>query len=152
MVGGARALNCQAANQGIFNTMPSMTIEEAVKQAAWRHLRSEDADSALSCYEPDAIVASHGSLYPSFDSFADDTRAFYADLRQIDLAEWDEMRVQVLNEDAAVLTATVRWSSVNKAGARLELKGVWTAVFVQNAGRWRIRTRHESFEPLVDQQ
>lgn len=129
----------------------SMAVEEAVKQAAWQHLKSEDAASALSWYEPDAIVASHGMLYPSFDHFADDTRAFYGNLREVDVAEWDDMYVQVLSADAAVLTATVRWSSTDNAGVRTDLKGVWTAVFVQNAGCWRIRARHESFEPEVEE-
>jgi uncharacterized protein (TIGR02246 family) len=133
------------------DTKQRMAVEEAVKQAAWQHLKSEDAASALSWYEPDAIVASHGSLYPSFDRFAEDTRAFYGNLRHVHLAVWDDMYVQVLSADAAVLTATVRWSSTDNAGVRTDLKGVWTAVFVQNAGCWRIRARHESFGPEVEQ-
>lgn len=124
-------------------------IEEAVKQAAWQHLRSEDAKSALGWYLPDAIVASQGALYPSFEHFAEDTRDFYADLQQVDLAVWDEIHVQVLGEDAAVLTATVRWSSTDNAGVRTDLKGVWTAVFVRTADCWRICARHESFVPQV---
>jgi ketosteroid isomerase-like protein len=129
----------------------SMAVEEGVKQAAWQHINAEDAASALSWYEPDAIVASHGMLYPSFDRFADDVRAFYGNLREVRIAEWDDMYVQVLSADAAVLTATVRWSSSDNDGVRTDLKGVWTAVFVQDAGRWKIRARHESFEPEVEQ-
>jgi hypothetical protein len=82
------------------DTKQRMAVEEAVKQAAWQHLKSEDAASALSWYEPDAIVASHGSLYPSFDRFAEDTRAFYGNLRHVHLAVWDDMYVQVLSADA----------------------------------------------------
>jgi ketosteroid isomerase-like protein len=122
-------------------------IAEAVKQAAWQHLESENATQALSYYEPDAIVASNGSLYPSFERFAEDARAFYAALRETHLAVWDEMRVQVLSGDVAALTATVRWSSTDTAGVRTDLKGVWTAVYVRHGGYWKISTRHESFEP-----
>ncbi len=130
-----------------LGALQSAAIEEAVKQAAWQHLKSENAASALSWYEPDAIVASQGSLYPNFDRFAEDTREFYAALRQVELAVWDEMHVQVLSGAAAVLTATVRWSSTDRAGERTDLKGVWTAVFVHSEGCWKIRARHESFEP-----
>jgi uncharacterized protein (TIGR02246 family) len=125
-------------------------IVEAVKRVAWEHLRAKDAAEALSHYEPDAVVASNASLYPSFERFAEHAREFYRTLRSIDLAVWDEMHVQVLGEDAAVLTATVRWSSTDTAGGRLDLKGVWTAVFVQRDGRWSICSRHESFGLQAD--
>ncbi len=128
-------------------TAQSATIEEAVKQAAWQHLQSKDAAAAVGCYEADAIVASSGSLFGSFEQFAEDTRAFYDTLARVELAVWDEMHVQILNRDAAVLTATVRWSSTDTAGERLDLKGVWTAVYVRHDGQWKICTRHESFEP-----
>ncbi len=121
-------------------------VEEAVKQAAWQHLTAQNAASALSHYEPDAVVASDGRLYPSFELFARDARDFYDTLQQVDLAVWDEMHVQVLTRDIAVLTAKVRWSSIDTSGVRLDLTGVWTAVYVQHDGRWKIRTRHESFE------
>jgi len=121
-------------------------IEEAVKQSAWQHLKAENAAAALDCYMPGALVASDGSLYSSFEHFANDARQFYDNLGQVDLAVWDEMHVQVVASDVAVLTATVRWSSTDVVGVRTDLKGVWTAVYVERGGRWRISTRHESFE------
>ena len=121
------------------------TIEEAVKQAAWSHLRAGDADTALSYYEPGAVVASNGELYPSFSAFAHHVRTFYRTLREVHLAAWDQMHVDVLSERAAVLTATFRWSSTDTEGVRLDLRGVWTAVSVLRQGRWRVLVRHESF-------
>jgi uncharacterized protein (TIGR02246 family) len=121
-------------------------IEEAVKQCAWQHLQAENAAAALDCYVPDALVASDGSLYSSFEHFAKDARQFYDTLGQVDLAVWDEMHIQVVARDIAVLTATVRWSSTDIVGLRTDLKGVWTAVYVERGGRWKICTRHESFE------
>jgi uncharacterized protein (TIGR02246 family) len=127
-------------------------IAEAVKQAAWQHLTAPNAAAALSHYEPDAVVPSDGRLYPSFELFAADARDFYDTLQRVDLAVWEEMHVQVLSHDVAVLTATVRWSWTDTAGARTDLKGVWKAVYVQQEGRWLIRTRHESFERVMDHQ
>ncbi len=121
-------------------------IEEAVKQSARQHLEAKNAAAALDCYLPGAFVASDGSLYSSLDQFAEDARQFYDTLAQVHLAVWDEMHVQVVSSDVAVLTATVRWSSTDVGGVRTDLKGVWTAVYVERGGRWRICTRHESFE------
>jgi uncharacterized protein (TIGR02246 family) len=126
-------------------------IEEAVKETAWEHLRSKDAETALGFYEPDATVASDGDLYASFEAFAQQARVFYRTLRDIHVAVWDEMHVDVLSPDAAVLTATVRWSSTDTTGVRTDLQGVWTAVFVRRGARWRIRARHESFARQADE-
>lgn len=123
---------------------PQTTVEEAVRQTAWEHLRAGDADAALSHYEPDALVASDGVLSPSFDAFARQAREFYRTLQEVHLAVWDDMHVEVLSDQLAVLTATFRWSSTDTAGVRTDLKGVWTGVFVRRQGQWRIRMRHES--------
>ncbi len=120
-------------------------IERAVKEAAWHHLRATDADTALSYYEPDAVVVSDGRLYPSFQAFADRARDFYRTLQEVRLATWDEMHVNILGDQVAVLTATVTWSSIDVAGVRTDLTGVWTAVMVEHQDGWKIRTRHESF-------
>ena len=120
-------------------------IEEAITEMAWEHLRSADAETALSYYEPDALVASNGVLYASFEEFARHVREFYRTLREIHVAVWDQMHVDIVSAQLAVLTATFRWSSTDTAGVRTTLRGVWTAVLVQRDGRWRMRTRHESF-------
>ncbi len=124
-------------------------IEEAVRQAAWQHLHAPDADTALGFYEPNAVVAGDGKLYQSFEAFADDAREFYRTLREVHLAVWDEMCVDVLGETVAVLTATVRWSSSDTSGVRTDLSGVWTAVWVDGPDGWRIRARHESFRSVA---
>ena len=135
---------------GQLDSTQRAAIEKAVKQAAWEHLTAENAATALSHYESDAVVASDGRLYPSFELFARDARDFYDTLQQVELAVWDEIHVQVLSRDIAVLTSKVRWSSTDTEGVRLDLTGIWTAVYVEHDGRWLIRTRHESFEHAAD--
>ncbi len=125
-------------------------IEAAVKETASNHLNSRDATTALGYYEPDATVASNGCLYPSFAAFAAEIEEFYAELREIHRADWDDVRVDVLSTDSAVFTARFRWSSTDAKGLRTDLEGVWTAVFVRGDERWRIRARHESFAPSLD--
>jgi ketosteroid isomerase-like protein len=123
------------------------TIERAVTGAALRHLNAPDADTALSYYVRDAVVASEGRLYESFDAFAQDVRAFYESLLEVHMAAWHEPQVQVLGDRAAVFTASVRWVSTDTAGCRLDLRGVWTAVWLERPEGWRIAVRHESFIP-----
>ena len=93
------------------------------------------------------MVASDGRLYESFEAFAEDARAFYETLHEVHVAEWHEPRVQVLSDRAAIFTATVRWASTDTAGLRLDLRGVWTAVWLKRPEGWRIAARHESFMP-----
>ncbi len=127
----------------------SEAIEQAVADAASEHLQAPDADTALSYYAPKAVVASDGRLYESFETFAQDVRAFYESLHEVHVAAWHEPRVQVLSDHAAVFTATVRWASTDTAGVRLDLRGVWTAVWLRRAEGWRIAVRHESFMPAA---
>lgn len=124
-------------------------IEQAVRDAAWQHLRAPDAETALGFYQPNAVVAGDGRLFESFEAFAEDAREFYRTLREVHLAVWDEMYVDVLGEEVAVVTATVRWSSTDTAGVRIDLRGVWTAVWVRGTSGWRIAARHESFTPTA---
>jgi ketosteroid isomerase-like protein len=123
------------------------TIERAVIDTAWEHLRAPDAGTALSYYAPDAVVASDGRLYESFEAFARDVGAFYDSLHEVHVAEWNEPRVQVLSDHAAVFTANVRWVSTDTDGFRLNLQGVWTAIWLRRPEGWRIAVRHESFIP-----
>lgn len=134
----------------LLSSAQRAAIEEAVKETAWEHLRAKDAETALGYYEPNAVVASDGMLYPTFELFARQTREFYRTLQQVHVAVWDRMHVDVLSAQLAVLTATVRWASTDTAGIRTTLQGVWTAVLVLRQGRWRIRIRHESFTGQSD--
>ncbi len=122
------------------------TIEEAVRQAALDHVNAKDAQTALSHYNRDATVVSNGIWFDSFDSFARDTYNFFESLKEVKLAVWDEVRIQVISSKVALFTGKVRWESVDNSGRELKLKGVWSAVYVRENGKWKISLRHESFE------
>ena len=123
------------------------TIKNAVIKAATDHLNAPDADTALSHYKPDATIISNGILYETFELFEKDTRDFYRSLEEVKLAVWDNIRIQVINSELVLFTASVQWSSVDKLGSVLELKGIWSAVYCLEEGKWKILLRHESFEP-----
>ena len=120
-------------------------IISEVRQAAEEHLNAEDAETALSYYSEDAAIVSNGYLYSSCQEFAEHVREFYASLRTVDLAVWENIDIQVINSETAIFTATFRWRSTDTWGETLNLQGVWTAVYVRDEDRWKITMRHESF-------
>jgi len=117
-----------------------------VKRTARDLLAERDADTILDYFAPGPTVVSNGFLYPSFESLATELKAFYGSLRDVSVAAWDEMRVDVVSDSAAVLTGRFRWSSTDTDGETTDLRGIWTAVFVFVQNRWKILVRHESFE------
>ena len=120
-------------------------IISEVQQAAADHLNAEDADAALSYYAEDAAIVSNGYLYPSFQEFAEHIREFYASLRKVDTAIWEDIDIQVINSETAIFNAKFRWQSMDTQGEKLNLQGVWSAVYVRDNNRWKIKMRHESF-------
>ncbi len=121
-----------------------VAIENEIRRAAHDHIHSGDAATALSHYTPDAIVASLGYLYPSYDSLASDVRSFYGTIKEVNIAEWHEMQVIVLSRDAAFLTAKFHWNSTDTSGADLDMDGAWSALYIRIDGEWKIRAIHES--------
>ena len=124
-------------------------IKDEVKQAAIDHLNTKDAETALSHFADDIIAASNDKFFPSFEALAEDVRAYYEILEDVNLAAWNEVHIRVINNDAAVFTAKFRYSFTSKDNTRTDLQGIWTALYVRDKDRWKIRVRHESFA-LID--
>ena len=120
-------------------------IEAEVKEAAVNHLNSKDARTALSHYTDDVIAVTNTTLYPSITELSEDINAFYDTLKEVHLAVWDEIHINVINAEATLVTATCRYSFTNTSDEKTGLKGIWTALYVCRNGTWKIRMRHESF-------
>ena len=123
-------------------------IKAKIKKTALNHLNSMSATSALSYYTKDATIISNGILYSSFESFAEEMKEFYSSLSKINLAAYDEMYINVITNEAALFTATFRYSFTSTENEKTDLQGVWTALYVRSNDGWKIRVRHESFAPL----
>ena len=120
-------------------------IEAEVKQAAIEHLNTKDAETALSHFADDIIAVSNNQFFPSFDALAEDIKAYYKILKEVNLAAWDEIHIRVINTNAAVFTAKFRYGFTSRDNTRTNLQGIWTALYVRDRARWKIRVRHESF-------
>ncbi len=72
-------------------------IEAEVKEAAVNHLNSKDAHTALSHFTDDVIAVTNTTLYPSITELSEDVNAFYDTLKEVHLAVWDEIHINVIN-------------------------------------------------------
>ena len=108
-------------------------IKAEVYQAALDHLNTKDAETALSHFTEDIIAVSNNQLFPSFEALAEDVRAYYEILENVNLAVWDETHIRVINSDAAVFTAKFRYSFTSKDKTRTDLHGIWTVLFVRDS-------------------
>jgi ketosteroid isomerase-like protein len=61
---------------------------------------------------------------------------------------WEDVEVDVLSRDAAVVTATYSIPHRTPAGRPHTIAGAWTAVFVRRDGRWVIIQEHLSDVPV----
>ena len=120
-------------------------IKTEVKQAAIDHLHAKDAQTALSHFTDDVIAVSNTQLFPNLEALAEDVKAYYNILKEVNRAVWDEMHINVINKDTAVLTAKFFYSFTDTNDEKTDLQGVWTAVYVRRDECWKICVRNESF-------
>jgi hypothetical protein len=92
----------------------------------------------------EGFVVENGFLYPSWDSLLAADRSFATTLSTLAFV-WVDMQVRVLAPTATVLTGTYQETAVNKNGAQTKLRGAWTGVYEQRAGKWGIVQAHESY-------
>ncbi|MBC7790221.1 MAG: nuclear transport factor 2 family protein [Anaerolineae bacterium] len=121
--------------------------------AAYDFSRENVAANLISLY-PDTgrvVAAAAGRVTTSMDTLRRDIAAFWENVgRNMRNPEWkwQEIHVDVLSRDAAVMTATYRIPHMTPAGAPHEIGGAWTAVFVKRDGRWVIVQEHLSDVPV----
>ncbi len=120
-------------------------IRVEIDKAATDHLHAQDADTAMSHFADDVVAISNLRIFPSRQSLAEDVRAFYDILQEVNEAAWNDVHIVVVDQHTATFTAEFRYAFTNKDDEITKLEGVWTALFVRLEGNWKIRVRHESF-------
>ena len=103
----------------------------------------------MSLYPPtgDVVSASGGRVSVSRDSLAAGIRAFWTFVGQ-NMRDpkwtWDDMRVDVLARDAAVVTATYHVPHRTPRGEPHTIGGALTVAFQRRDGRWVVVQEHLS--------
>jgi hypothetical protein len=132
------------------------SLEGMVKQAYDFSRPSADGLRRLVSLYPDSgrvVSASDGRMLTSRDSLVDGIRYFWESVgrnMQDPRWMWERMVTDVLDRNAAVVSATYRVPHRTPQGAAHELAGAMTLVFARRSGRWVVVQEHLSDRPTVE--
>ncbi|MGQ0764045.1 MAG: YybH family protein [Gemmatimonadota bacterium] len=105
----------------------------------------------MSLYDSATIIsATAGRITTQRDSLEASIRSFWNGVGQFMVRpswNWDAMRIDVLSDRDAVMTATYSVPHYTERGAPHVIGGVWTAVWRLGGGGWRITHEHLSDLP-----
>jgi hypothetical protein len=94
---------------------------------------------------PEFFMAVNGQLaFPNAAAAKEGTQNFARTINRIDLTWGDDLRVDPLTAELAVVAASWREVQVDKAGHRIEEAGYFTGLAEYRDGRWRFRDAHWS--------
>jgi hypothetical protein len=94
---------------------------------------------------PEFFMAVNGQLaFPNAAAAKEGTQNFARTIHRIDLTWGDDLRVDPLTAELAVVAASWREIQVDKAGHRIEEAGYFTGLAEYRDGRWRFRDAHWS--------
>lgn len=94
---------------------------------------------------PEFFMAVNGQLaFPNAAAAKEGTQNFAATINRIELKWGDDLRVDPLTAELAVVAASWREIQVDKAGHRIEETGYFTGLAEYRDGRWRFRDSHWS--------
>jgi hypothetical protein len=97
---------------------------------------------------PEFFMAVNGQLaFPNAAAAKEGTQNFARTINRIELTWGDDLRVDPLTAELAVVAASWREIQVDKAGRRNETAGYFTGLVEHRDGRWRFRDAHWS-EPV----
>jgi hypothetical protein len=97
---------------------------------------------------PEFFMAVNGQLaFPNAAAAKEGTQNFARTINHIELTWGDDLRVDPLTAELAVVAASWREIQVDRAGHRIEETGYFTGLAEYRDGRWRFRDTHWS-EPV----
>src|SRR4029077_12291255 len=123
-------------------------------KAAYDLSQPDVAQRMLSLYPPagPVVSASAGRMTTSRDTLAMGIKAFWdnvgVNMRQPQWV-WDNMVVDVLAPNAAVMTATYHIPHLTPQNQPHVIAGAWTAAFEKRGSRWYVVQEHLSAVPTV---
>jgi hypothetical protein len=123
-------------------------------RAAYDLSKPDVAQRMLSLYPPAGpiVSASAGRMITSRDTLAMGIKAFWdnvgVNMRQPQWI-WDQMVVDVLAPNAAIMTATYHIPHLTPRNEPHVVAGAWTAAFEKRGSRWYIVQEHLSDVPTV---
>lgn len=97
---------------------------------------------------PGFFMAVNGQMaFPNAEVAQDGTRTFAQTIRQIELKWGDDLRVDPITNEFAMVAVSWRETQVNNAGQSTTTTGYFTGLTEYRGGRWQFRNAHWS-EPV----
>ena len=143
-------------NQVSKKSSIDVEIEQIIRQQGEEYLASLaalDVDRTMSDFAKDDFsyvgqLDSRFYVYPSYEAFSEHVHDVISHLREAQVG-WDQMRVYVLSEDAAVFHGKFHSLYKFKDGNTLNHpEGFWTALHERHYGEWKIVFVHASARSL----
>jgi hypothetical protein len=98
--------------------------------------------------DPAFFMANDGRLaFPNTQAAAEGIQAFAKTIQHIDLHWGDDLRVDVLTANFAIVAASWSEIQVDTTGHRVNENGFFTGLAENRAGRWQFRDAHWSSIP-----
>ncbi len=157
LVGAALAMTVGCGSATTMSAGERQAIADSITRqvkAAYDLSKPNVEQRLLSLYPPSGRVvsAAAGQVLTSRDSLAMGIKAFWENVG-VNMREpkwiWDQMIVDVLAPNAAVMTARYHIPHLTPRNQPHTLGGAWTAVFEKRDGRWYIIQEHLSDLPSI---
>jgi hypothetical protein len=137
---GARPLTSEESAAVNTNVRAFMqTVAQDVTHdgpSAWRKLFSDT---------PTFFMADEGRLvFPNYPAADAAIRSLESDIKQIELKWGDDLRVDPLTANFAVVATSYHETRVDKAGKKIDESGFFTGVVEYRDSRWQLRDVHWS--------
>src|SRR5215469_3134934 len=148
----AACVPCGAVGSGSHLLTPDevVAVDRAVRafMQSVSHSVTQDGPLAWIKYfdaSPAFFMAVNGQMaFPNADAAKDGTRKFAQTIRQIELKWGDDLRVDPLTDEFAIVAASWRESQVDTAGHSVTETGYFTGLAEYREGHWQFRNAHWS--------
>ena len=143
---------CQAARSHSEAMTPgeAVAVDRAVRafMQTVSHSVTQDGPLAWTKYfeaGPAFFMAVNGQMaFPNADAAQEGTRKFAQTIRRIELKWGDDLRVDPLTNEFAIVAASWREIQVDTAGHSITETGYFTGLAEYRDGRWQFRNAHWS--------
>lgn len=128
----------------------SVAVDQGVRAFMKNVARSVTQDGPLAWIKyfdasPAFFMAVNGQMaFPNADAAKDGTRKFAQTIRHIELTWGDDLRVDPLTSEFAIVAASWREIQVDNAGHSVTETGYFTGLAEYHEGRWQFRNAHWS--------
>jgi hypothetical protein len=150
LASGGCQIRAGSSGSPSLTTARAAAVEQEVRafaQTVARDVTQEGPQAWLKYFEADAsfFMAVNGQMaFPNNAAATEGTQNFAASIKHIELQWGDDLRVDPLTPELAVVAAPWREIQVDVKGHRVEESGFFTGLVEYRGGRWQFRDAHWS--------